>query len=97
VRYKGIRMAERERYLQRRSQRGLKASVSSCKLSFGFNRCRPFPSSTFAFVDMTSFAPVRLWLKEEVDILQHLFQAAAKSVGSQHPNVLAYVGRITWP
>lgn len=34
----------------------------------------------------------RLRLREEVDILQHLSQAAAaKRVDGQHPNVLAYI------
>jgi mitosis inhibitor protein kinase SWE1 len=33
----------------------------------------------------------RLRLREEVDILQHLSQAAASGADAQHPNVLAYV------
>ena len=41
------------------------------------------------FISLTSFC--RLRLREEVDILQHLSQLAAKRVGGQHPNVLAYI------
>ncbi len=55
---------------------------------FGLGGCRSFSSSIFASLTCTNYL---FSLKEEIDIPQHLSQAMAKSVGGQHPNVLAYV------